>query len=88
LFSFSLYYNIQMWLYGPIGLDLCFFQPPTFEDFYGYLGQTVLEISFRTISFSCDSSTMLVCFCKASFSHCRKATGVSKGPYYTAMSWE
>jgi hypothetical protein len=32
-----------MWLYGPIGLDLCSLQPPVFEAFYGYLGLTVLE---------------------------------------------
>jgi hypothetical protein len=30
--------------------------------------------------------TMLVCFCKASLSLYRKATGVSKGPCCTAMT--
>jgi hypothetical protein len=67
LWSFSFlspYYNKWMWLYGPIGLDLCSLQPPVFEAFYRYLGLTALEyLSFRTVS-SCDSGTMLLCFCK------------------------
>jgi hypothetical protein len=31
---------------------------------------------------------MFLCFCKTSLSLCRKATGVSKGPCCTAMTWE
>jgi hypothetical protein len=44
-------------------------------------------LSFRTIS-SCNSGTTLVSFCKASINFCRKATGVSKGRYCTAVTWE
>jgi hypothetical protein len=40
----SPYYIIQMWLHEPTGLDLCSPQPPVFEDSYGYLVLTVLEI--------------------------------------------
>jgi hypothetical protein len=49
----------------------------------------VLEIHLLgMISSSYDSGTMLVCFCKASLNLCRKATGVSRGPCCTAVTWE
>jgi hypothetical protein len=49
----------------------------------------VLEIYLLGTIFSyCDSGTMLVCFCRASLSLCRKAAGVSKGPCCTAVTWE
>jgi hypothetical protein len=50
--------------------------------------RSFLLISFRMISSSYESGTMLVCFCKASLCLCRKATGVSKSPWCTAMTWE
>jgi hypothetical protein len=62
LFLFlSPFYSICMWLYGPIGLDLCSLQPPVFEAFYRHLGMTVRNLFFRTISSFCDSGAMLVC---------------------------
>jgi hypothetical protein len=58
---------------------------PSATNFWRFLqisgADYVRNLSFRMISFSCDSGIMLVCFCKASLSPCRKATGVSKGAF-------